>query len=460
MTKDQKQHLFELFTGHGADLLSEAQHAELQDLLKNSSEARKLWFLYQDNEIALQRLAKIEGVVPFPAGERKQNRWNVFLKIAAVFLFCGVMFLGLNRKPSPVLAEMLEVQNTKWSSGALPTEAGSKLGAGRMHLVEGIAKLRFVTGVDLTLEGPAEIELLGNKECRLYHGAVIAKVPKSARGFSVLTPSVTVVDLGTEFSVSTDHAGSGCVRVMKGEVQVFHQSGAPKLSLHTGEMTFVSMEQTSPVTVLDLEPQSARGRENGVLFPMELNTRIGRGAAVYVSEPRTLNHQSETLLFLKHCAEPGYGRKVILRFDLSGLGNLNEIQQARLAVNFEPTGYGFASRGGDARIAVFAVTRDDADLWAPGDLNWSNQPAFDPSAGKVDLSQATRVGEFTVPAGVKSGTFFVEDSRLWERIKADPNRLLTLILVRENQITEEGGLVLGIAGNNHPRLLPPTIQFR
>jgi hypothetical protein len=76
----------------------------------------------------------------------------------------------------------------------------------------------------------------------------------------------------------------------------------------------------------------------------------------------------------------------------------------------------------------------------------------------VNTAEAVRVGEFTVPRGVQTGVFVVENPRLLQQIQNDANRLLTLILVRENPITVGGGLVLGIAGNRHPTLSPPRLS--
>jgi hypothetical protein len=78
----------------------------------------------------------------------------------------------------------------------------------------------------------------------------------------------------------------------------------------------------------------------------------------------------------------------------------------------------------------------------------------------VDLSQAVRVGEITVPRGVQSGSFSIRDPRLADCIRAAGGRSLTFILVRENPIEHETGLVLGIAGNRHPTLRPPTLSVR
>ena len=109
---------------------------------------------------------------------------------------------------------------------------------------------------------------------------------------------------------------------------------------------------------------------------------------------------------------------------------------------------------------MYALTDDTADEWDAARVTWDRQPAFDSDSGRVDESKAVRVGEFTVPRGVQSGSFVVDGARLVASLKADANGLLTLILVRENRIEVGGGLVLGIAGNRHPLLAPPTLRVR
>lgn len=211
---------------------------------------------------------------------------------------------------------------------------------------------------------------------------------------------------------------------------------------------------------LENEPRRLSEPAESLTFTSEITTRAGRGAAAYVSEPRTGRNQSATLLLLKHCAEPGYGRKVLLRFDLSELPDAASISNAKLTFSLAPSGFGYASHGGDARVVVYALTDHTSDLWNASEVNWNTQPAFHSSAGRVDASKAVRVGEFLVPLGVQSGAFSIEGSKLIEHIKTNPHRLLTLILVRENRIEQGGGLVLGIAGNNHPTLQPPTLHIR
>jgi hypothetical protein len=225
-------------------------------------------------------------------------------------------------------------------------------------------------------------------------------------------------------------------------------------------MTDITPQDVLPPRPLELEPRLREGSSSSATFTTELTTLTGRGAAAYAAEPRTGENQSGSLLLLKNCAEPGYGRKVLLRFDLRELPAQDPIHEARLVLNFGPTGLGYASHGGDARIAVYALTDEAADEWESSMLTWDTQPAFDADPGRVDEAKAERVGEFIVPRGLQSGSFVVDGPRLAARLKSDKNRLLTLLLVRENRIEVSGGPVLGIAGNHHPLLPPPTLRVR
>ena len=78
--------------------------------------------------------------------------------------------------------------------------------------------------------------------------------------------------------------------------------------------------------------------------------------------------------------------KALMRVDLAALPDAVLISHAKLTLSLAPTGYGYASHGDDARIAVYALTDDAADLWNASALSWDSQPAFDPSAGRVDES--------------------------------------------------------------------------
>lgn len=382
--------------------------------------------------------------------------WNA--AAALVLLIGGAWWLATSGSDDVALLQ--DVQNARWKSSSLPTEPGSSLPAGRLHLAEGLARLRFANGAEITLEGPAELELLSPQLCRLHSGSLVAHVPESAKGFTVLTKQATLIDHGTDFGISTDAEGRARVHVMNGEVELRHHRGGPSLRLLTEQTAAITADGLLPASALEVEPGLQRDAATAAPFTQELTTTSGRGAATYVSSPGTDKHFSDTLLLLKNAAVSNFLRKAILRFDLTEITTAQSLHAARLTLQFEPTGYGFATMGGDARFGVYAVTDDTQDTWSPGQLTWNTMPAFHVDAGRVDETKAVKVGEFTMPRGVLRGAMSIEGSVLLERIQRDTNRQLTLIIVRENPLEIASGVVHGFAGNHHPTLPPPTLRLR
>lgn len=98
--------------------------------------------------------------------------------------------------------------------------SGDWLLSGRYTLDSGLIKLVFPWGTEATLEGPADFEFTTDGSRRLWRGQLVAKVPPEDTGFSIDTPSMKLIDLGTEFGLSTDPNGGSEVHVFKGAVEV------------------------------------------------------------------------------------------------------------------------------------------------------------------------------------------------------------------------------------------------
>ena len=96
----------------------------------------------------------------------------------------------------------------------------------RLHLEVGLARLDFRNGATVTLQGPAEFEILSTDRTILTSGILTASIPESAVGFEVVTPTMDVVDLGTAFGVSVGADGETDVCVFEGEVEVSLTDGA------------------------------------------------------------------------------------------------------------------------------------------------------------------------------------------------------------------------------------------
>ena len=96
---------------------------------------------------------------------------------------------------------------------------GDKLNTGLFKLAEGYAEIVLNNGVQLTLEAPIKIDFKNPDLIHLLEGNLVANVPEQAIGFTVLTPSSEIIDLGTEFAVGVNQSGASEVHVMQGEVK-------------------------------------------------------------------------------------------------------------------------------------------------------------------------------------------------------------------------------------------------
>ncbi len=81
----------------------------------------------------------------------------------------------------------------------------------------------FDNNAMVTIEGPAEFEIVSEDRIKLQYGRIYSIVPQEALGFSVATPNAMVIDLGTEFGIQVDlegntelHVSQGMTRLMAG----------------------------------------------------------------------------------------------------------------------------------------------------------------------------------------------------------------------------------------------------
>ena len=151
--------------------------------------------------------------------DKEQPRKTIpFMKIAiaaSLALICGLF--ALTRTQSPV--EFAQVMNTTaavWGNDQSTTPSLSK---GPVVLNQGYAKLLMNNGVILTLEAPISFDIKSVNLIKVHHGRLVARVPEQAIGFTVMTPSSEVIDLGTEFGIDVDEKGGSEVHVIEGEVK-------------------------------------------------------------------------------------------------------------------------------------------------------------------------------------------------------------------------------------------------
>lgn len=127
-----------------------------------------------------------------------------------------------------------------------------------LSLTSGIARLQFVDGVEVTLQGPAKYEILGVGRTRLHSGLLTANVPAGAEGFRVGTPTVDVVDLGTSFGVHINNEGNANVAVFEGEVEVTPKGVKSPRLLKEGEAVDIASFADSPPSISSVEIDTSR----------------------------------------------------------------------------------------------------------------------------------------------------------------------------------------------------------
>ncbi len=178
--------------------------------------ARQPWVVVAGLLVAV--LIGVSGV--FPRGNPRAVNPVAILPVApAIDAMAGSGDLDSH------LAVVTRSANVVWESGSVPAEIGAALKSQVLKLASGTLEFEFECGASLRLRGPAEFAVISKSRGKLLFGELSAQVPENAHGFTIDTPSVEVVDLGTEFGVSVDRAGIADVHVFRGLVETRRPSG-------------------------------------------------------------------------------------------------------------------------------------------------------------------------------------------------------------------------------------------
>ncbi|WDE98969.1 FecR domain-containing protein [Lentisphaera profundi] len=150
--------------------------------------------------------------------KKQQESRFTFIKIAAVacMLILPLFLFKSSVAPAP---KSMPIAKIAKSLGNSQYSAGSEVLAGLFTLETGYAEMTLKNGVQLTLEAPITLDFKNPDLIHLLKGNLVANVPKQAIGFTVLTPSSEIIDLGTEFAVGVNADGASEVHVILGEVK-------------------------------------------------------------------------------------------------------------------------------------------------------------------------------------------------------------------------------------------------
>jgi len=242
--------LHRLFVAKTDGTISPEDHERLSALLKESAEARREWFAFQDAEAALLAWAQRESVRREEgAGIDGPKSW--IAKRRAIWPSLGALVAGIviglttwglwPKEAEPGEATTSSVAllsrgvSMVWDQSLAAPAVNAPLQPGLLRLQSGVAEIEFFQGARLCIEGPAEIQLISAGEVSCLRGRFSVHVPPQARGFRIGTPQGDIVDLGTDFGLDLNDV-SPELHVFNGEVELY-QPQATMRKLTTGLAT-------------------------------------------------------------------------------------------------------------------------------------------------------------------------------------------------------------------------------
>ncbi|WP_404307463.1 FecR domain-containing protein [Neorhodopirellula lusitana] len=392
------------------------------------------------------------GELEFPIAEPRSVASRGWMKSKWLFLaaqgclaasiLLAISFLPSLFSPSPV-ATLISGENASWES-SLPTATGSDLVPGLLDLKTGIATIQFRSGVEVTLQGPASLELMTPMRGRMLAGKARIDVPDSGIGFVMETPNGYAVDHGTEFSVSVDpSANRSKFKVIEGEISVYVASTGENARL-TGVGKAVTVESDLLVKGKSVEAELGPDPGPKVLI---VGTGGREGSAIRNDRREYLQPKYLTVNRLFNRA---WDRRSFFAFDLSDV-DLDKAESVSLRLNLVPFPYGFFSSLPELnQYAVYGLTNQAKADWQ-NDSSWEDSPSPD---------DGVFVGMFEVPRSQQQGSFAICNDKLLQFLVEHGETEATFVVVRENLPIKPNDVPChAFAGLPHPEANGPQLEL-
>lgn len=266
MDRDRLQLLLQR---HFDQMLSAEERAELERILLASAAAREAFWeaarwhalLRQWGEAEWGRLdASLRDVQTPPKarwhGRLIRSRWALGAAAALALALVIHQFTSdradrlstITPAAHNSIAVLASTAEAVWTDPTEARQAGQALQPGWLRLSSGAVQIEFARGARVVLEGPAEFQLISENNAELRTGRMRAHVPEPAKGFTITTPGMVVVDRGTEFACSVPAEGAPEVHVFVGEVDVnLARSGGAMQSLRENQALRVHGSQAQAI---------------------------------------------------------------------------------------------------------------------------------------------------------------------------------------------------------------------
>ncbi|MEO8615147.1 MAG: hypothetical protein ABI600_08410 [Luteolibacter sp.] len=125
-----------------------------------------------------------------------------------------------------------------WSVDGVYRSAGNTVGLGAgstLHIQQGQASIGLGSSATALIEGPATLTVISEKSLNLEEGRGRFLMVSHNGGLKITTPSLTAVDLGTEFGIEVHRGGADELHVIDGKVRMNLNGNLQESVLSAGE---------------------------------------------------------------------------------------------------------------------------------------------------------------------------------------------------------------------------------
>lgn len=295
--------------------LSAEESSRLEQLVTQSPAARRYFFQYTQlngelfwehsaagaREALPQREKGVRTILktvltPF------SRPWVLAAALALIAVTLGTIpvyrhwLAGRNSLPTETcVARITRTIGAQWAAASAGAGDVSLAPSAQLDLRAGLAEVSFETGARVILQGPAVLDVESSSRGSLRCGSLTVNVPRRAIGFTIQTPTASVVDLGTQFGLLVDRSGVAEVHVFSGSVEIHPPTGpaAPGYAVREGQAVRLSSIGAGAMPRIDSIALGGRTfvrslpPQRGPALP---GGSVGRLRAMVAADPRLIHH--------------------------------------------------------------------------------------------------------------------------------------------------------------------------
>lgn len=259
------EQILELADAQCSGMITESEMETLEQLLTNHPEYRQEYLNYVFLHVGLTGVATsgellsaeaieksiLPGDISHTTPQKPLHLWITQTLCIVVCLFSIGLFLFLskneqadvpsqvvdktsqyyfdeNTSPPEDVATLSQTVQATWELLGKNPALTKHFQPGTVKLTSGNVEFAFTGGADISLDSPALFGMERKNHGTLFSGTLSAHLTDPQSPFTLETPSVEVVDLGTEYEVTVNEDAETFVHVLDGQVEVKPRRRLPR----------------------------------------------------------------------------------------------------------------------------------------------------------------------------------------------------------------------------------------